>query len=82
MHLVQIVRAAKQLYPDKPIILSRWHTSLLPDQTLACRPQQLRGFQRIEVEGRGRFSLIAMSRRSRPKRAHFWATTSALPAGG
>jgi len=37
LHLVQIVRAAKQLYPDKPIILSGWHTSLLPDQTLACR---------------------------------------------
>jgi hypothetical protein len=37
LHLVQIVRAAKQLYPDKPIILTGWHTSLLPDQTLACR---------------------------------------------
>ena len=40
-----------------------------PDARLP--PQQLRGFHRIEVEGRGRFSLIAMSRRSRPKRAYF-----------
>jgi hypothetical protein len=37
LYLVQIVRAAKQLYPDKPIMLSGWHTSPLPDQTLACR---------------------------------------------
>ena len=36
-YLVPIARAAKQLNPDKPIILSGWHTSLLPDQTLACR---------------------------------------------
>jgi len=37
LYLVQIARAAKQLYPDKPIMLSGSHTSLLPDQTLACR---------------------------------------------
>lgn len=32
----QIARAAKQLYPDKPVILGGWHPSLLPDQTLAA----------------------------------------------
>jgi anaerobic magnesium-protoporphyrin IX monomethyl ester cyclase len=30
-----IAKAAKQMYPDKPIILGGWHPSLLPDQTLA-----------------------------------------------
>ena len=34
---VQIARAAKALYPDKPVILGGWHPSLLPDQTLARR---------------------------------------------
>jgi radical SAM superfamily enzyme YgiQ (UPF0313 family) len=33
---VQIARAAKQLYPDKPVVLGGWHPSLLPDQTLAA----------------------------------------------
>src|SRR5580700_2592373 len=33
---VQIARAAKKLYPDKPVILGGWHPSLLPDQTLAA----------------------------------------------
>jgi anaerobic magnesium-protoporphyrin IX monomethyl ester cyclase len=33
---VQIARAAKERYPDKPVILGGWHPSLLPDQTLAC----------------------------------------------
>ena len=33
---VQIARDAKQLYPDKPVILGGWHPSLLPDQTLAA----------------------------------------------
>src|SRR5689334_16804084 len=33
---VQIAKAAKQLYPDKPVILGGWHPSLLPDQTLAA----------------------------------------------
>src|ERR1700743_3619869 len=31
----QVTKAAKQLYPDKPVILGGWHPSLLPDQTLA-----------------------------------------------
>lgn len=33
---VQIAKAAKQLYPEKPVILGGWHPSLLPDQTLAA----------------------------------------------
>lgn len=33
---VQIARAAKKRYPDKPVILGGWHPSLLPDQTLAA----------------------------------------------
>ena len=32
----QIARAAKKLYPNKPVILGGWHPSLLPDQTLAA----------------------------------------------
>src|SRR5580704_1270389 len=31
---VQIARAAKKRYPNKPVILGGWHPSLLPDQTL------------------------------------------------
>src|SRR5450755_3639309 len=33
---VEIARAAKKLYPDKPVILGGWHPSLLPHQTLAA----------------------------------------------
>src|SRR5215472_447283 len=33
---VQIAKAAKRLYPTKPVILGGWHPSLLPDQTLAA----------------------------------------------
>ena len=33
---VQIARAAKRLYPERPVILGGWHPSLLPDQTLAA----------------------------------------------
>src|ERR1700757_1371440 len=33
---VQIAKAAKKLYPQKPVILGGWHPSLLPDQTLAA----------------------------------------------
>jgi radical SAM superfamily enzyme YgiQ (UPF0313 family) len=33
---VQIARAVKTLYPEKPVILGGWHPSLLPDQTLAA----------------------------------------------
>lgn len=33
---VQIARAAKKRYPNKPVVLGGWHPSLLPDQTLAA----------------------------------------------
>ena len=33
---MQIARAAKKLYPDKPVVLGGWHPSLLPHQTLAA----------------------------------------------
>ncbi len=33
---VQIAKAAKRMYPGKPVILGGWHPSLLPDQTLAA----------------------------------------------
>jgi radical SAM superfamily enzyme YgiQ (UPF0313 family) len=33
---VEIARAAKELYPDKPVVLGGWHPSLLPHQTLAA----------------------------------------------
>src|SRR5579884_3764385 len=33
----QIARAAKKLYPEKPVVLGGWHPSLLPDQTLAAK---------------------------------------------
>ena len=33
---VQVARAAKERYPDKPVILGGWHPSLLPHQTLAA----------------------------------------------
>jgi hypothetical protein len=33
---VQIARTAKQLYPDKSIVLGGWHPSLSPHQTIAA----------------------------------------------
>src|SRR5438270_5321811 len=33
---IQVAKAAKALYPDRPIVLGGWHPSLLPDQTLAA----------------------------------------------
>ena len=33
---VQVAREAKRIYPDLPVVLGGWHTSLLPDQTLAA----------------------------------------------
>ena len=44
---VQIARIAKQLYPDKPVVLGGWHPSLLPDQTLAAE------YVDIIVKGQG-----------------------------
>src|SRR5665213_377103 len=49
---VQIARAAKALYPDKPVILGGWHPSLLPDQTLACK------YIDIVVKGQGEDTLL------------------------
>jgi len=44
---VQIARMAKQLYPEKPVVLGGWHPSLLPDQTLAAE------YVDIIVKGQG-----------------------------
>ncbi len=49
---VQIARAAKRLYPEKPVILGGWHPSLLPDQTLAAE------YVDIVVKGQGEDALL------------------------
>ena len=49
---VQIARAAKERYPDKPVILGGWHPSLLPDQTLAAE------YVDIVVKGQGEDALL------------------------
>jgi anaerobic magnesium-protoporphyrin IX monomethyl ester cyclase len=49
---VQIARAAKRLYPKKPVILGGWHPSLLPDQTLAAE------YVDIVVKGQGEDALL------------------------
>lgn len=49
---VQIARSAKQMYPDKPVILGGWHPSLLPDQTLAAP------YVDIVVKGQGEDALL------------------------
>jgi anaerobic magnesium-protoporphyrin IX monomethyl ester cyclase len=54
---VQIARAAKKLYPDKPIILGGWHPSLLPDQTLAAECVD------IVVKGQGEEALLEIVER-------------------
>ena len=43
----QIAGAAKEFYPDKPIVLGGWHPSLLPGQRLACQ------YVDLVVKGRG-----------------------------
>jgi anaerobic magnesium-protoporphyrin IX monomethyl ester cyclase len=53
---VQIARAAKALYPDKPVILGGWHPSLLPDQTLA--PEYID----VVVKGQGEEALLEIVR--------------------
>src|SRR5215475_10231344 len=53
---VQIARAAKELYPDKPVILGGWHPSLLPDQTLA--PE----YVDIVVKGQGEDAFLDIVR--------------------
>ena len=54
---VQIARAAKRLYPDKPVILGGWHPSLLPDQTLAAE------YVDIVVKGQGEDALLEIVQR-------------------
>ena len=53
---VQIARAAKQLYPDKPVVLGGWHPSLLPDQTLAAE------YVDIVVVGQGEDTMLEVVR--------------------
>ena len=50
-------RAAKKLYPDKPVILGGWHPSLLPDQTLAAE------YVDIVVKGQGEDALLEIVQR-------------------
>src|SRR5689334_24023168 len=54
---VQIARAAKKRYPDKPVILGGWHPSLLPDQTLAAECVD------IVVKGQGEDALLEIVER-------------------
>src|SRR6185436_1896205 len=54
---VQIARAAKQLYPDKPVVLGGWHPSLLPDQTLAAECVD------VVIRGQGEDALLEVVQR-------------------
>lgn len=54
---VQIAKAAKALYPDKPVILGGWHPSLLPDQTLAAE------YVDVVVKGQGEDALLEIMER-------------------
>jgi radical SAM superfamily enzyme YgiQ (UPF0313 family) len=54
---VQIARAVKALYPDKPVILGGWHPSLLPDQTLSAP------YVDIVVKGQGEDALLEIVQR-------------------
>jgi anaerobic magnesium-protoporphyrin IX monomethyl ester cyclase len=54
---VEIARASKELYPDKPVILGGWHPSLLPHQTLAAPCID------IVVKGQGEEALLEIVRR-------------------
>src|ERR1700761_3750810 len=54
---VQIARAAKALYPRKPVILGGWHPSLLPDQTLAAE------YVDIVVKGQGEEAMLEIVER-------------------
>src|SRR3954471_23788098 len=49
---IQVAKAAKALYPDKPVILGGWHPSLLPDQTLAAACVD------VVVKGQGEDALL------------------------
>jgi anaerobic magnesium-protoporphyrin IX monomethyl ester cyclase len=54
---VQVARAVKSMYPDKPVILGGWHPSLLPDQTLAAE------YVDIVVAGQGEDALLEVVQR-------------------
>ncbi len=54
---VQIARAAKKMYPEKPVILGGWHPSLLPHATLAAE------YVDIVVKGQGEDALLEVVRR-------------------
>ena len=54
---VEIARAAKKLYPQKPVILGGWHPSLLPAQTLAAE------YVDIVVKGQGEDALLEIVQR-------------------
>jgi anaerobic magnesium-protoporphyrin IX monomethyl ester cyclase len=54
---VDIARAAKELYPDKPVVLGGWHPSLLPHQTLAAP------YIDIVVKGQGEDAFLEIVRR-------------------
>jgi radical SAM superfamily enzyme YgiQ (UPF0313 family) len=54
---VQIARAVKKRYPNKPVILGGWHPSLLPDQTLAADCVD------IVVKGQGEDALLEIVQR-------------------
>src|SRR6201996_9542714 len=54
---VQIAKAAKALYPRKPVILGGWHPSLLPDQTLAAE------YVDIVVKGQGEDAMLEIVER-------------------
>jgi radical SAM superfamily enzyme YgiQ (UPF0313 family) len=54
---VQIAKAAKALYPGKPVILGGWHPSLLPDQTLAAE------YVDVVVKGQGEKALLEIVER-------------------
>jgi anaerobic magnesium-protoporphyrin IX monomethyl ester cyclase len=49
---IQIAKAAKARYPEKPVILGGWHPSLLPDQTLAASCVD------VVVKGQGEDALL------------------------
>jgi len=54
---VEISRAAKKMYPDKPVVLGGWHPSLLPDQTLAAE------YVDVVVKGQGEEAFLEVLQR-------------------
>jgi anaerobic magnesium-protoporphyrin IX monomethyl ester cyclase len=54
---VEIAKAAKELYPDKPVVLGGWHPSLLPHQTLAAP------YIDIVVKGQGEDAFLEIVQR-------------------